>query len=290
MSIRNFVPELWSAKIETALRKNLVYAGPAVCNRDYEGDIANAGDTVKVTTVGRPTVRDYIPGQPLAAPEQIVTGQRVFQVDQAKSWSFNLDDIDKRQAAMDFMSEAADESAFAVAEGIDRYVAGMHTQVPAGNNIGTITINESNPTSWDVEARKAYDNILVPLGVKLDEQDVPEQGRYVMLPPWLYGVMRRDSRFIEYQKSNNAATLRTGEVGEAAGFAIMKSRNVPETTTNNFVVTAGTAKAITFASQIADVEAYRSQTAFADVMRGLYVYGAKVFRPEFVVKATTVRA
>lgn len=290
MSIRNFVPEIWAGNVEAALRKRLVYGGPAVVNRDYEGEISQAGDTVHVTTVGRPNVYDYVPDSTVVTPEQINTAQRTFRVDQAKYWAIAVDDVDKRQARNDFMPEATDESGYAIAEGIDRYIAGLHTQIPTANNVGTVTADLTSPSSWDTEARKVYDDLLVPLGVRLDEQDVPDEGRYATIPPWLYGLLRRDPRFIEADKSANPGALRTGVVGDAAGFTILRSRNVPEVTSNNFVVTAGTSKAITFASQITEVEAYRSQTRFADAIRGLYLYGATVFRPEFIVKGVAVKS
>lgn len=288
MSVRNFVPEVWRANVETALRKTLVYGGPAVVNREYEGEIRAQGDTVRVTSVGRPTVRDYVPGPggTTITPEALNTGQRVFQVDQCKHWALEVDDVDKAQMRADLMPIAMNEAGYGVSDVVDQYVAGLHTQIPT--SLGSVTINMLT-TTWETEARKAYDDILVPLGVLLDEGDVPVDGRYVIVPPWLYGVLRRDARFIEANRSANASALRTGEVGDAAGFAIFRSNNVPETTTDNFVITAGTNRAITFADQITEMEAYRPESAFSDAVKSLHVYGAKVFRPDSIVKATVVR-
>jgi len=292
MSVRNFVPEIWVANVDTALRKKLIYAGDAIVNRDYEGDIAEQGDTVHVTTVGRPTVYDYVPGVTTVTAESITLGQRTFQVDQAKYWSIGLDDVDKRQAAQDFMPVATDEAGFAVADGIDQYVASLYTQIPTGQSVGSVTADLTPATgagAWEAEAKKVYDDLLVPLSVQLDNQDVPDEGRYVTIPPWLYGLLRRDPRFIEADKSANPAALRTGEVGDAAGFKIMKSRNVPQSVAGSYVITAGTAKAITYASQITQMEALRSQTAFADQIRSLYVFGAKLFRPDHIAMGIAVK-
>lgn len=288
MSTRNFVAEVWRANVETAVRSALVYAGPIVCNREYEGDIKSQGDTVKVTSVGRPTVKDYVPGPggTVISPEPLNTGQRVFQVDQAKHWALEVDDVDKAQMIGDLMPVALNEAGYATAKVMDQYVANLHTQIPT--SVGSFTV-DLTPTSWETESRRAYDEILVPLETALDEMDVPEEGRYVILPPWLIGVMRRDARFIEAHKSNNPDALRKGEIGDAAGFTILKSNLVPQTTPGTFVITAGTNRAITFAEQITKMEAYRPESAFADAVKSLHVYGAKVFRPDTIVKALAIK-
>ena len=61
MAITNFIPEVWSAAILEALRAKLVF--PSLCNRDYEGDIREAGDTVHITGYDDVTVRKYVRGQ-----------------------------------------------------------------------------------------------------------------------------------------------------------------------------------------------------------------------------------
>lgn len=286
MSIRNFVPTIWSANVETALRKQLVYGGPVVANRNYEGEIRSAGDTVKITSVGRPTIQDYVPGSTAINPEPLNTGQRVFQVDQAKYFAFEVDDVDAAQAAGDFMPAATSEAGYGMSDMIDRYVAGLHTQIPGS---GISVSLDLTPTDWRTEAAKAYDDVLVALSVKLDEQDVPEEGRYAVVPPWFYGLLRRDGRFIEADKSANAGALRTGMVGDAAGLTILRSNNTPNPTGSDFVITAGTSAAITFASQITEIEAYRPESSFSDAVKGLQVYGAKVARPDCIVKATVTR-
>lgn len=289
MTFRNYVPELWRAPIDVALRTKLIYASDLVVNREYEGDIRDMGDTVRVTSVGRPTVIDYVPGPggTTLVPEPVNTGQRVFQVDQAKAWSIAVDDVDKQQARADVMPVAMNEAGYAVVKLMDQYVANLYTQVPTA--IAGLTVDDKTPTSWDIEAAKVYNEILVPLGVKLDEMDVPEDGRYCIMPPWLYGVLQRDKRFIEYQRSANAAALRTGQMGNANSFEILKSNHVPQSTANNYVITAGTNKAITFAEQITELEPYRPQEGFMDAMKALHVFGSKVFRTDHIVKCTVTR-
>lgn len=291
MSIRNFVPEVWSNNLLVALRKTLIYAGPGIVNRDYEGEIANQGDTVRITSVGRPNIGRYVPGQTQIVPEALNTGQRTLTVDQANYWAFEVDDVDARQAAGTFMPEASDEAGFALADVMDQYVASHHTEIPQSQRVAPVSVRHGLDTAseQDFEYRRIYDEILVPLKVRLDELSVPTMGRYAILTPWMHGALIRDARFIENDKAADTSALRNGQVGRAAGFDILSSNNVPEAN-GGHVVQAGTSAAITFAEQINKTEAFRPESSFADAIKGLALYGSKVVRPDSLVAATAVRA
>ena len=113
----------------------------------------------------------------------------------------------------------------------------------------------------------------------LDESNVPSAGRWVVLPPWYYGLLLKDDRFVQAGTTAADAALRTGLVGEAAGFQIFKSNNVPNTSGAKYKVMAGYSGAISYAEQIAEVEAYRPELRFGDAMKGLHLYGGKITRP-----------
>jgi N4-gp56 family major capsid protein len=271
MSIQRFKPEIWSARLLVALRKTLIYAGPQIVNRDYEGEIAAAGDTVRITSIGRPTISNYVPGSTSINPEQLTDAQRTLVVDQSKYFAFEVDDVDARQAKGNVLPQAADESAYGLADVIDQYVASFYTGVSTANQLGTVAV-----TTGDL----AY-NTLVDLSVKLDEANVPTEGRYVVVPPWYHGLLRKNTNFINAEKSADGGTaLRNGQIGEAAGFAVLKSNNVPLVTGDDYAVTAGTNAAISFAEQINKTEAYRPQDSFSDAIKGLTLYGAKLVRPD----------
>jgi N4-gp56 family major capsid protein len=286
MSTRNFVPEIWSARLLVALRKTLVYAAPDVVNRDWEGEISEAGDTVRITSVSRPAIGTYVPGQTTITPQKLATGQRTLVVDQAKYWAFEVDDVDARQHRTNIMPQGMSEAAHGLADVVDQYVAGLYTAAQAANVVAPVTIDHS-PASAD-EWLKVYDQILVPLKIKLDEANVPTVGRYAVVPPWVHGVLLRDPRFIKVNESGTSEGLRNGMVGRAAGFDILLSNNTPVPSSNNFIVQAGTNAAITFAEQINKTEAYRPENSFADAVKGLALYGAKVVRPDSLAYATAV--
>lgn len=271
MAINNFIPEIWSAQLLSSLKKALVYAGPTVVNRDYEGEVANQGDTVRITSISRPTVSSYTRGSTTITPEQLTDAQRTLVVDQAKYFAFEVDDVDLRQSVNGgaLMDEAAREAAYALADTADQYVAGLYSGVASGNDLSTVSI-----TSADLAVQ-----YIVKLKQKLDEANVPNQGRYVVIPPWYEALLLQSTLLARVNESGSDQTLRNGMVGRLYGFDILVSNNVPLITGDDYAVIAGYPGAISFAEQIAKTEAYRPQSAFADAIKGLHLYGAKLVRP-----------
>jgi hypothetical protein len=281
MTVRNFVPEIWSSRLLVATRKALVYAAPRVVNRDYEGEIAEAGDTVRITSVSRPAIGTYVPGSTTITPEKLTTGQRTLVVDQSKYWAFSVDDVDKRQAKSGLIPAAMSEAAYGLADTIDQYVAGLYTQIQAANFLNVV----GSPIDTYTTPTDAYDKVLVPLRTKLTKANVPSTGRYVIVPPEFYASLLLDSRFIKSDEAGTDAGLRNGFVGRAANFDIYESNNCPVPTGDTTVVQAGVSAAITFAEQINKTEAYRPESSFSDAVKGLALYGAKVIRPDHLAAA-----
>jgi N4-gp56 family major capsid protein len=279
MAITRFRPEIWSANLLVALRKALVYGSPMVVNKDYEGEISEYGDTVRITSISRPTISTYVPNSTTITFPELTDAQRTLTVDQAKYFAFSVDDVDARQARGNVMPQAADEAAYALADVVDQYIASFYTGVQSANALGSLTVNSATtPTD-------AYDKVLVPLKIKLDLANVPTQGRYVVVRPELHGCLLRDARFIKVNEAGTEDGLRNGHVGRAAGFDIMISNNAPNTTASEYATIAGTNQAISFAEQINKVEALRPQSSFSDAIKGLALYGAKLVRPDALATA-----
>lgn len=281
MSITRFRPEIWSAALLVALRKALVYAGPGIVNRDYEGEIQQAGDTVRITSISDPTIGTYSPNVTAVAPEELNDAQRTLVVDQAKYFAFFVDDVDARQALGNVIPEAMRRAAYKLADIIDQYVAGLYTGVVAANTVG------SSGAAVDVftTPTDAYDKVLVPLRTKMSRANVPTEGRYVVASPEFHSKLLLDNRFIKVNESGTSEGLRNGMVGRAAGFDILESNNVPNPTGNVHVIQAGVNSAISFAEQINKTEAYRPEAKFADAVKGLALYGAKLVRPDCIAVA-----
>jgi len=272
MAITHFKNKVWAAELLSSLKKTLVYAGPQTVNRDYEGEIRNQGDSVQITSIGRPTIATYTPNSTTITPENLVDAERTLLIDQAKYFAFEVDDVDLRQSRNGgaLLTEAAQEAAYGLADTVDQYVAGLYSGVASANAIGTVSITTS---------ALAVTN-LIKLKVKLDEANVPTQGRYVIIPPWYHGLLLDTAVFNSVADSGTSEALRNGMVGRAFGFDIFVSNNVVNTTGDDYRVTAGYRGAITFATQISKVEAYRPENAFSDAIKGLNLYGAKLVRPD----------
>ncbi|WP_046507108.1 P22 phage major capsid protein family protein [Streptomyces odonnellii] len=281
MTVRNFVPEIWASRLLVATRKELIYGSPTVVNRDYEGEIAAAGATVRITSVSRPAIGTYTPGSTVITPESLTTGQRTLTVDQSKFWAFSIDDVDARQAKSNLIPQAMSEAAYALADTIDQYVAGLYTQIAAGNFLNLV----GSPIDTYSTPTDAYGKVLVPLRTKLTKANVPKTGRYVIVPPEFYASLLLDDRFIAADKAATDQGLRNGFVGRAANFDIYESNNCPVPTGDTAVVQAGVKEAVTFAEQINKTEAYRPENSFEDAVKGLALYGAKVIRPDHLAAA-----
>jgi hypothetical protein len=188
MAINNFIPAVWSARILDALRKALVYGQPMIVNREYEGEIKAYGDTVKINSIGDPTIFDYTKNSDMPAAETLNDSQKTLQITQAKAFNFQVDDVDKAQQQPKVMDAALSRAAYRMADIADQYVAAQMVAGSTTNTIGTDALPIVAPTATS-GSTGAYEQ-LVDLSVKLDEQNVPTDGRWVVIPPWYHGEQR----------------------------------------------------------------------------------------------------
>jgi hypothetical protein len=286
MSLTNFIPQLWSARILSALRKSLVYGQPGVVNTEYEGELSGAGDTVNINSIGDPTIFDYTKNTDMPAPETLTDATRQLLIDQSKAFNFQVDDIDKAQTRPNVMDEAMSRAAYRLRDIADQHIAVRMVASGTENTLGTLA------APIDATAANAYD-VLVDLGTKLDEANVTREGRWSVIPFWFEGLLSKDDRFIG--DSGSGEVLRNARVGRAAGFNLYGSNNVPTTASTEGTsrsthrIVAGVGGATSFADQISEVEAYRPERRFGDALKGLHVYGCKVVRPEQLALLTAVR-
>lgn len=272
MSIE-FIPTVWAARLLVALEDALIYGQAHVCNRDYEGEINEAGNTVKIASIGDVTVNDYVRNTDIDDPEILTDEEQSLLIDQSKYFNFFVDSVDRAQTNVNIMDQAMQHSAWALRGIADTYIAGlMANAVPAGKTIGT-TAAPVVPTK-----DTAYE-FLVDLGVLLDESSTPTGGRFVIIPAWFHGLLLKDDRFVRAGTVKGETRLANGEVGEAAGFRILKSNNVPSVTGAKFKIVAGHSIATTYVEQVLDLQTYKPEKRFGDAVKGLHVYGAKVLRP-----------
>ena len=278
MSVANFIPTIWSARLLRHLDKRHVYLN--LLNRDYEGEIKNFGDTVKVNQIGNVTIKDYTKGEDIEAPEDLSGEQQELKIDQAKYFNFAVEDVDNAQTNPKLMDKAMERAAYGMNDVVDAFAANLLAiNVHADNTIGSDTTPKV-PTK-----DTAYD-FLVDLGVKLTEANVPTVGRWVVVPAWYHGLLLKDERLVGNGTDYNKAILEGGEVGKAAGFTVYVSNNVPNTAKTKYKIIGGTDEAGSYAEQILSTEAYRPEKRFSDAVKGLHVYGAKVFQSKCIAVLT----
>lgn len=278
MAITKFVPELWIAAIQVAFEKALVYAQPSVSNRAYEGQIRQMGDTVRVTTLSDPTIRSYSKSADITI-EDVTDGELVMNIDQGDYFAFRVNDVDAVQAAGDFRGPHTTQAAYLLRDNLDTYVAatmaaGVSTSSPD---------NDLGDRAATTPAQAWY--VVRDLKVALDKASVPTDGRFVVVDPDFYGLLLDNDRFVRVDASGTSAGLRNGITGQILGMDVLVSNNVPDDGYGEKTIIAGIPGAMSVAQQLVEVEALREEKRFADIVRGLQIYGGKVFRGDGLAAA-----
>lgn len=284
MAIDNFIPAVWSSRLLVRLHNNLVFGQPAVINTDYEGEISGYGSSVKIHGIGPITISDYTKNSDLTAPEALTDTETILSINRAKAFNFQIDDVDKAQQNPKVMDGAMAEAAYALANEADAYLASLYTDAGITSGFG------NNTTPIVPTASTAYE-YLADAYTALDEANAPSEGRWAIVPPWFHGMLRKDQRFVSFGTQENRNALGNAVIGEAAGFKVLVSNNVQTAAAGvKYKIMFGHASAWTMANQISSVEAYRPPLRFADAMKGLHLYGAKVIRPTILGCMTANKA
>ncbi len=274
MSVDNFIPSVWSANILSTLDKALVYG--SLVNRNYEGEIAGQGDTVKINQIGDITVSPYVKNSTTISYQDLDDASLMLKIDQASYFAFGVDDIDKAQANVDLMSAATAKAAYKIADSIDQFIAGLNVSAGTTSGLGSNSVPLTVTAKASAGSNISILEMFALIGEKLTAANVPTLGRWIVIPPVLQTKLVLSGLV---NATNNDAILQNGQLMKAFGFDIRVSNNVPNTSGAKYKIIAGTNDAMSFASQINSVEAGRRSDRFGDTMRGLTVYGAKVVQP-----------
>lgn len=254
MAVTNFIQTIWSKKIQDDLEPKCKLVQN--CLRSYEGDVKQAS-TVKILGVGEPTIKDYDRTNGIS-PEALSDRGQELHINQAKAFAFLVDDIDKAQSVPGLPEEYQRKSVHGLALARDTYIANL---IKAATNVTTAE-------ALSREAVKAaIDEAIVALRLRhFDEDGVIE------LDPRAYNVFKNELITLS---TNNPEYIKRGIVGMYDNFEVIMSTNMATDASHVYCDIRGK-KAIAFAGQINEVEAFRSDTHFADVVRGLDTFGAKI--------------
>ena len=273
-----FLPEVWSGKIIEKFYDATVLA--AIANTDYEGEIKNYGETVKIRQKPDVAITAYTPEVTLTVERPSVAAVDL-EINKGFYWNVALEDVMEIQSDLNMLSMFADDASEQLKISVDSEVldninmdidadnkgttAGRLSDINMGTTAAPISITTSNAIEY-----------LIYLGQLLDEQNIPETGRWVVIPAWFAARIKQSDLKDASLAGDSTSIMRNGRLGMIDRFTLYLSNQVKVSETDNFHVYAGHAHGLTFASQLTKVETLRAETTFATLMRGLQIFGYKV--------------
>ena len=309
----SFIPQLWSNKLNAKFFANTMMT--EIANTSWEGEIKNQGDSIRIRTAPSITINDYAGAGTTLSSEVPVPIFQDLQIDKGKYFSVQVNDVLAHQADMDLMNMFTDDAAkqlkiaienecffqWFVTEGAAAANKGATAgAISASYGLGTDLVPVNQATSGEML------KMILRMSAALDEQNVPEEGRWLIMSPHDRHILMQSDIAQAYFTGDQSSIVRTGKIGMLDRFTVYVSNLLPKGTTGKATVAgltatsagatltnakprrmmvAGTSDAVSFASQITKTEPLRNQTDFGDIVRGLSVYGRKVVKPEALVTA-----
>lgn len=276
------MPQIFSQKVQKFFRRESVVE--AITNTDYYGEISEFGDTVYIIKEPTITVAPYARGT-VVLPQTLADDEITLIVDQANYFGFKVDDIENKQSHVNWEELATSSGAYSLKDTFDKevllYVVGQVSTSNPNMVLGTsgapLTVGFSSGNTSPLY-------VLNRLSRFLDEQNIPSDNRWCVAPPVFWEKVADESSKligVDWQSSaSDQSILRNGRVlnGMIRGFDCYRSNNMPLDSSSNYQLLCGHMSSTASASQIAKVEKFRDPTSFADVVRGLHMFGRKVLR------------
>ena len=292
-----FLPSVYSKKVLNFFRKASVIE--AITNTDYAGEISSFGDSVKIIKEPVISVSDYTRNSDTT--ETRLTDQEItLVVDSAKAFKFIVDDIETNMSHVNFKEVASSSAAYALKDSYDAAVlatmfAGCSASSPnhilgadSATDLGAGVYDGSGAADLGQSGETDPLDLMARMARLLDEQNVPEEGRWFVASPDFYEVLgQSSSKLLSVDFNAGQGSIRNGLVssGKLRGFDMYKSNNIAATTNAAGKVLAGHMSSTATAQTITNTEVLRDPDSFGDIVRGLHVYGAQVLRGEALVSA-----
>ena len=336
MVLTNFKPDVWERRLARKLGNQLIFTQAGIANRNYEGDV-HVGSSVRVFNMAEVAISDYTANTDMGAPDTLSVTSDTMTIDQAKKYHFYLDDVDRVALLTDLLNDAGDSAAYGLANEQDTYARDLMLAATPAFAIGAGQLTPSN----------VFPRLIIPARNKLTRANIDEQGRYLIIPPEISGVLMDPAGPANQVLSDADSVIRNGNIGRLATLDLIETNKVAEnpagiaafsagaSVTPGFVFTsggnywvvesvsgsapftlAGTAptaavgasevsneavvrnigattatlyksvvgvpEAFAFANDIQKSEAYRPERRFGAAVKGLNVYGGKVFRADML--------
>ena len=270
MAINNFIPTVWSEHLLTSLGKQ--YIAVANCNRDYEGEILGKGSSVKICGLNPITIGDYTKNTDIGAPQELSDRAFELTIDQAKYFNFQIDDVERVQSSPNLMDLAIRTATEAIANDTDRYIYRLHKE--SGQMVHTLT---------DLHNDALYTKLLFIREDFLNAGITNMSDIVLEVSPYVATELLR----AKMDAVPTTETFENGCIGSIAGMKVFVSPNIECESDGQYVTSycyMRSKRAIAFAEQFSEIEAYRPEKRFAEAVKGLHLYGAKIIYPsEFCV-------
>ena len=293
-----FLPKVYSKKVLNFFRKASV--AEAITNTDYSGEISAYGDTVRIIKEPTITVYQYERGQDVTQTK-LTDVEETLTVDIANAFKFKVDDIEKSMSHVNFKEVASSSAAYALRDAFDEgVIAEMFAGVSSSSPDHIIGSDSATADSTMTHATNSVDllgsdgtgvdaiDLMARMARLLDEQNIPEEGRWFLAGPTFYEELAKSSsKLMSVDFNAGQGSIRNGLVssGKLRGFDMYKSNNIAATSNATGKVLAGHISSTATAQAITQTEVLRDPSSFGDIVRGLHVYGADVLRSEALVSA-----
>jgi hypothetical protein len=273
-----FKAEVVAAEVQHQLQGALVYAQKGVINNKFEGTVQYA-KSVRLSGIGPITVFDITEDADMPDPQNLTDEEMTLTIDYHKGFNFKIPTKDQKQTKINLLDEANIEAAYGVADAVDLAVASCYTDASASNLVGS-DASPKTPNVTKGDASNVF-KLITTCGEKLKLSKVPApEPKWMIIPPQMETLILND---LHDQGSSapgiSENAVLNGSIGRIAGFDLLVSNNVPNTSSTKYKVMFGTQRAITFASQVEDVRILPMEKQHARKVDGEYVFGRKVVKP-----------
>ena len=278
MAISNFIPSVWRENLFAQLDNN--YIGVKHCNREYEGDIIGKGSVVNIPGLSKVNVFNYVKGTDMSSPQSAISEGNQLVIDQAKAFNFLIDDVDRVQNNPKLMDEAIRNAAKELAKTAEKSVFGMFD--------GGADLNDDfgvkQEYCYNVTPENVIDYIIGGITALYQRDVTNADDIFIEVSPDIAGVIFKAKAELGIK---DGLSMETGHIGNINGCKVYVS--------NNITVSSGhedgyfsrcfvrSRRAIAFAEQLSEINAYRPEKRFADAVKGLHLYGVKLVKPGEII-------
>lgn len=282
-----YIPEVWSGKLVEKFYATTVFG--EICSTDYEGSIKGYGDNIIIRTIPDVTISDYSIGSTFAQSDYQAPSSNAVElpINKAKKFLVKVNTVDRAQSDLDmveiFASEASMKLKIAIDTDILQNIGASAASTNTGTSAGAISGNlnlgtTGSPVSFSTSTAVGY---LIALGQAMDEQNIGDEGRWVVLPAWAVAKLKQSDLKTASLTGDAVSPLRNGKVGMVDRLTVYQSNLLDQTSSRTSIV-AGHSAGLAFAAQITEMERLQNPFDFGHLQRGLCVYGYKVIEPKFI--------